>query len=103
ARARHILLTDRVIAADEALALGLVAVVVPDDDVAAEAQALAQRLADGPVRALGRTKQLLRAGADRDLGAQLDAEARAIAESVADAEGQEGVAAFCERRPPKFG
>ena len=45
ARARHILLTDRVIAADEALALGLVAVVVPDDDVAAEAQALAQRLA----------------------------------------------------------
>jgi len=103
ARARHILLTDRVIAADEALALGLVAVVVADDDVAAEAQALAQRLADGPVRALGRTKQLLRAGGDRDLGEQLDAEAHAIAESVADAEGQEGVAAFRERRPPKFG
>ena len=103
ARARHILLTDRVIAADEALALGLVAVVVPDGDVAAEAQALAQRLADGPVRALGRTKQLLRASADRDVDAQLDAEAEAIAESVADAEGQEGVAAFRERRPPTFG
>jgi 2-(1,2-epoxy-1,2-dihydrophenyl)acetyl-CoA isomerase len=103
ARARHILLTDRVISADEALALGLVAVVVADDDVAAEAQALAQRLADGPVRALGRTKQLLRAGGDRDLGEQLDAEAHAIAESVADAEGQEGVAAFRERRPPTFG
>ena len=103
ARARHILLTDRVIAADEALALGLVAVVVADDDVAAEAQALAQRLADGPVRALGRTKQLLRAGADRDLGEQLDGEAHAIAESVADAEGQEGIAAFRERRTPEFG
>ena len=103
ARARHILLTDRVIAADEALALGLVAVVVADDDVAAEAQALAQRLADGPVRALGRTKQLLRAGGVRDLGEQLDAEAHAIAESVADAEGQEGIAAFRERRPPEFG
>jgi 2-(1,2-epoxy-1,2-dihydrophenyl)acetyl-CoA isomerase len=103
ARARHILLTDRVITADEALALGLVAVVVADDDVAAEAQALAQRLADGPVRALGRTKQLLRASGERDLATQLDAEAQAIAESAADPDGQEGVAAFRERRGPKFG
>ena len=77
------------------------ALVVPDDDVAAEAEALARRLADGPVRALGRTKQLLAASADRDLGAQLDAEADAIAESVAD-EGREGVAAFRERRAPRF-
>ena len=91
ARARHILLTDRVIAADEALALGLVAMVVADDDVAAEAEALARRLAEGPVRALGRTKSLLRA--DRTLSEQLDAEAAAIAESVAD-EGREGIAAF---------
>ena len=43
------------------------------------------------------------ARADRDLGEQLDAEAHAIAESVADAEGQEGVAAFRERRTPEFG
>ena len=102
ARARHILLADQVLTADEALTLGLVALVVPDDDVAAEAEAPARRLADGPVRALGRTKQLLREGGDRDLAAQLDAEAQAIAESVADAEGQEGVAAFRERRPPTF-
>jgi 2-(1,2-epoxy-1,2-dihydrophenyl)acetyl-CoA isomerase len=101
ARARHILLTDRVITADEALTLGLVAVVVPDDDVVAEAEALARRLAEGPVRALGRTKSLVRA--DRTLAEQLDAEAAAIAESVADNEGREGVAAFRERRPPKFG
>jgi len=101
ARARHILLADQVLTADEALTLGLVALVVPDDDVAAAAEALARRLADGPVRALGRTKQLLAASADRDLGAQLDAEADAIAESVAD-EGREGVAAFRERRAPRF-
>ena len=48
ARARHILLTDRVLDAAEALALGLVATVVPDDEVAEQALALAQRLADGP-------------------------------------------------------
>ena len=70
ARARHILLTDRVIGAEEALALGLVALVVPDDDVVAEAEALARRLAEGPVRALGRTKSLVRA--DRTLAEQLE-------------------------------
>ena len=102
ARARHILLTDRVLSADEALDLGLVAMVVPDDAVAAEAQRLAERLAAGPVGALGRAKRLLRESPERDLGAQLDAEAAAIAESAADAEGREGVAAFGERRAPRF-
>ncbi len=101
ARARHILLTDRVLDADEALVLGLVATVVPDDEVSAQALGLAQRLADGPTGALGRTKRLLRAE-DRGLAAQLDAEADAIAESAAGAEGREGIAAFRERRPPRF-
>jgi len=100
ARARHILLTDRVLLAEEALAMGLVATVVPDDQVDTEALGLAQRLADGPTRALSRTKRLVRA--DGDLDAQLDAEADAIAESVSDAEGREGVAAFRERRAPRF-
>jgi 2-(1,2-epoxy-1,2-dihydrophenyl)acetyl-CoA isomerase len=102
ARARHILLTDRVLSADEALDLGLVAVVVPDDEVAAQAQRLAERLADGPVGALGRTKRLLRESPERDLGTQLDAEAASIAESAAGAEGREGVAAFRDRRAPRF-
>lgn len=102
ARARHILLTDRVLYADEALALGLVAVVVDDDAVAAEATALAERLAAGPVGALGRAKRLLRESDGRDLPAQLDAEAAAIAESAAGAEGREGVAAFVARRTPRF-
>ena len=76
--------------------------VVPDDAVADEAQRLAERLADGPVAALGRAKRLLRESPDRDLGAQLDAEAAAIAESAAGDEGREGVAAFQERRAPRF-
>ena len=101
ARARHILLTDRVLDAAEALEWGLVATVVPDDEVSAHALELAQRLADGPTRALGRTKRLLRAE-DRGLSAQLDAEADAIAESAAGADGQEGIAAFRDRRSPRF-
>ena len=103
ARARYILLADQVLSAAEALELGLVATVVADDAVQAEAKALAERLAAGPVGALGRIKRLLRESAGRDLDAQLDAEAEAIAESAASDEGREGVAAFVERRAPRFG
>jgi 2-(1,2-epoxy-1,2-dihydrophenyl)acetyl-CoA isomerase len=101
ARARHILLTDRTLDAPEALDLGIVAAVVPDDDVAGEAARLAGTLAAGPTAALARTKRLLRDGAGRDLAAQLDAEAAAIAACAAGAEGREGVAAFRERRAPR--
>ncbi len=102
ARARHILLTDRVLDAAQALAVGLVAVVVPDDQLAAEAEQLAGRLASGPTAALGRIKRLIRDGESRDLDGSLDAEAIAIAASAAGAEGREGVRAFRERRPPRF-
>jgi 2-(1,2-epoxy-1,2-dihydrophenyl)acetyl-CoA isomerase len=102
ARARHILLADRVLSAVEAHDLGLVATVVADDAVASEAERLAEGLANAAVGALGLTKRLLREGADRSLAEQLDAEAAAIAEAAAGAEGREGVAAFVERRPPRF-
>jgi 2-(1,2-epoxy-1,2-dihydrophenyl)acetyl-CoA isomerase len=102
ARARHILLTDRVLGAEEALELGLVAAVVADDAVAVEAERLAERLAAGPPQALARARRLLRESADRDLAAQLEAEAEAIAESASGPEGREGVAAFRDRRPPRF-
>lgn len=102
ARARHILLTDRVLSAGEALDLGLVAMVVPDDAVATEAQRLAEQLADGPAGALGRIKGLLRESPGRDLDTQLDAERAAIVDAATGAEGREGVAAFSERRAPRF-
>jgi 2-(1,2-epoxy-1,2-dihydrophenyl)acetyl-CoA isomerase len=102
ARARHILLTDRVVTAEEAVELGIVSMVVADDAVQAEALAIAEGLAEGPVGALGRIKKLLRESADRDLDGQLDAEAVAMAESAASDEGREGVAAFFGRRAPRF-
>jgi 2-(1,2-epoxy-1,2-dihydrophenyl)acetyl-CoA isomerase len=102
ARARYILLTNQVLDADQALALGLVSTVVPDDQVMAEAGRLAAQLADGPTAALGRIKRLVRDGASADFGAHLDAEAEQIAASAAGDEGREGVRAFVERRPPRF-
>ena len=89
--------------AAEAVELGIVASVVPDDAVQTTAQGIADGLAEGPVGALGRIKKLLRESAGRDLATQLEAEAAAMAESAASDEGREGVAAFFERRAPRFG
>jgi len=79
-----------------------VSTVVPDDQIAAEAERLAAPLADGPTAALGRMKRLLRDGASAKFGAHLDTEADQIAASAAGDEGREGVRAFIERRPPRF-
>jgi 2-(1,2-epoxy-1,2-dihydrophenyl)acetyl-CoA isomerase len=101
-RAREILYTDRALDAPEALALGLVHRVVPDEQVGAEAAALAEQLAAGPAGAFGRIKELLAASADRDLPAQLAAEAAAVSRGAATGEGREGVAAFLQRRQPQW-
>ena len=101
-RAREILLTDRVVEAAEAHALGLLAAVVDDGEVRAEAEAVAHRLAHGPTRALGRIRRLLAASPGAGLVEHLAAEAESIADSAAGAEGTEGLTAFAEKRPPRF-
>jgi len=101
-RARQILLTDQVLDADAALAAGLVAAVVDDDEVLAEAGRIAYRLAQGPTAALGRIKRLLAASPQTSLAGQLATEADAISESAAGPEGAEGLTAFLEKRPPRF-
>lgn len=100
--ARRILLADEVVDADAAAALGIVAKVVDDGDVLAEAERLAARLADGPTVAFGRIKALLANSLDATLSEQLVAEERAIAASAAGPEGAEGLAAFVEKRPPRW-
>jgi 2-(1,2-epoxy-1,2-dihydrophenyl)acetyl-CoA isomerase len=100
--ARRILLTDEVLDAETAAALGVVALVVDDVDVLAEAERLAARLADGPTAAFGRIKTLLAGSPEATLSEQLAAEARAIGASADGPEGAEGLAAFVEKRPPRF-
>lgn len=101
-RARHILLTDQVLDAEAAHAAGIVTTVVPDEDVAAEAEHTAHRIAHGPTAALGRIKRLLAASPGASLAQQFAAEADAIAASAAGPEGTEGLAAFVEKRAPMF-
>ena len=101
-RALDLMLTNGVLTAAEAHLNGLVARLVEDEDLRATAVALAHEVAAGPVRALVRTRALVRQAATRTLDEQLDDEGRLIAESAADPEGREGVRAFVARQVPDF-
>lgn len=88
--------------AGEALRLSLVNRVVPAAALDAETRALAERLAGGPTRAIGRVRRLMQGSYSADLAAQLDAEKEAFAASAASRDFDEGLAAFFEKRPPRF-
>lgn len=95
------LLGDPLPAAD-ALRLGLVGRVVPDDRLAAEARAVAARLAAGAPRAMTLTKQALDAAWDLDLATALEDEADRQDEAGRTKDHAEGLAAFVGKRPPRF-
>lgn len=101
-RALDLTLTNRLFTAAEALEWGVVTRVVPDDQLAAEAQALAAQLAAGSRQAQGAAKRLLRASQQTSLETQLAAEGEQIAANAAAADGREGIAAFLAKRPPRF-
>jgi len=87
----------------EAVALGLAYRHVADaDEMAEEAVGLAARLAAGPTRALGLSKQLLNTTFETGLSASLEREAQAQAMATVSPEMAEGMAAFAERRAPDF-
>jgi len=102
ARAADLLLTNRPVGAAEAASIGLVARVVPDHLLLAQAQELAAALAYGPATAFGRIRQLLDASDRSTLAEQLDAEAASIAASADHPEGRSGVAAFTAGRKAAF-
>jgi 2-(1,2-epoxy-1,2-dihydrophenyl)acetyl-CoA isomerase len=76
--------------------------VVPGDALLGEARALAMKLAAGAPRALALTKRALDASWDASLDEQLETEARLQGEAGSTADHGEGIAAFLERRPPRF-
>jgi 2-(1,2-epoxy-1,2-dihydrophenyl)acetyl-CoA isomerase len=100
-RAMELLLTNRVLDAQQALDWGLVNQVVEDERLAETAAALAARLAAGPAGAFGAVKRLL-AEAEPGFESQLARESRSIAARGMTAEGREGIAAFLEKRAPRY-
>jgi 2-(1,2-epoxy-1,2-dihydrophenyl)acetyl-CoA isomerase len=75
---------------------------VPGDAVEAEALALAEKLAAGPTRAFGRTKELLRGSSQRALGDALALESDTISVISAEPDAGEGIDAFVEKRAARF-
>ena len=100
-RAMELLLLNRVLSAEEALAWGLVNQVIDDADLAVQAQALAAKLATGPTESFGATKRLLDASSP-GLESQMALEGRTIAAMSTHPHGREGIAAFMEKRPAKY-
>ncbi|MHC3002735.1 enoyl-CoA hydratase/isomerase family protein [Gordonia sp. GN26] len=103
ARARQIILTDRVLSADDALNWGIFSEIVADEDVEAVARANAEKIAAGPRSADSGTKRLLSVSSENSLLEQLALEGRSISERSGLAEGIEGVDAFVGKRAPEFG
>lgn len=102
ARARQIILTDRVLTAEDALQWGLLSEIVADDEVEAAARTAAETIASGPRGADAATRHLLAVSADTTLVEHLALEARSISERSGLPEGIEGVDAFVGKRAPDF-
>lgn len=101
-KAKELMFFGDAVPAAEAARLGLVNKVVPADGLEAAARAWAERLAQGPTRALALTKQLVNASLDGDRATALAAEATAQELNMTTADANEGVASFVERRTPKY-
>ncbi len=83
--------------------LGLVNGVVGNDQLAAEVETLAQRIASGPRQAYASLKRLIDQAPNTSFDAQLDAEREGFVKAAGTRDFREGVTAFLERRPPQFG
>jgi 2-(1,2-epoxy-1,2-dihydrophenyl)acetyl-CoA isomerase len=102
ARAKDLVYTARVVPAAEALQLGLVARVVPDDKLDADARALGKDLSESATYALALAKKMFHSMYVPSLEQLLEMETLASGLARLTHDHQEGVAAFKEKRPPKF-
>ena len=102
AKAFELLATGRKVGAEEALSLGLVNQVVPAENLDTTVDALARQLALGPTKGIGLTKRVLNKAASLSLADTLEYEAQVQNIAVQTADHKEGVAAFLEKRKPKF-
>lgn len=101
-RALELTLTNRMFSAQEALQWGLVTDVAPENELLEKARDIAVQLASGPTRAYGASKRLLHSGWTGTLETQMENESQAIANVARTQDAQEGIAAFLEKRKPKY-
>ena len=101
-RATQMMMLGERIGAEQAADWGMVYKCVDDDALAAEAMALAERLAAGPTVALGIMRQNLARALDSDLSAALVTEAEGQKVAGDSEDSREGVRAFLGKRKAQF-
>ncbi len=101
-RAADLILSGRTVPAAEAHAIGLADRLVPAGTAREEALALAARIAANSPVAVRAAKRALRAGAALPLAAALEVEDAAWRTAAASADRREGIAAFTQKRPPRW-
>ncbi len=102
ARAMELILTGRHMDAREAESFGLVSRVVPAEATLATALELAGRIAAGPPLAVRAAKQAILRSFELPLSAGLEYERRAFYTLFASDDQSEGMAAYSEKRPPRW-
>lgn len=102
-RAFELMLTGRVVESGEAERIGLVARVVPDDEVVAAALETAELIASHSPFGVWMTKEVMWANLEvASLSAAIDLENRTQVLGLMTDDHHEAVAAFLEKRPPTF-
>lgn len=100
-RARELLLTGKLITAEEAVRHGLINGVIPAETIKEEVQALAEKLCtETSGNSLKVTKQLVSAALDKSLGEALEAAARTNAETRQHPDCKKGIGAFLDKLKP---
>lgn len=102
ARAAELLLLGDAFDAEQALAMGLVSAVFPDEELAERAEERARRLAAQPPEAVRLTKSLIRRADRAALPDHLREESALFLERLRSPEAREALQAFLERRAPDF-
>lgn len=102
-RAKELMFLNRSLSAREALAAGLVNRVVPDDELERATEELVAELLALPAGSLSAIKMLVREESDGLLERSLTRERELMVRNAAGADVREGIAAFRDRRAPRFG
>ena len=101
-RYTELILTKRVLSANEALDWGLINKVVDFKDLKDEANNLAKKLASGPTLAFGKLKNLVNNSFLDSLEGQMEYEARMISDSAKTKDGMNGIDAFVNKKQVSF-